>query len=130
MPTYPLLPLFRAADIMDETRRNKVAWSTVDIVTDRNNLRKLLSWVEGSNDDFRIDVQLGGTRTLLLQRWEPKTTEDGRQGYGATFERTVTRPAPGCERGTLSGHHRVIKYVSTQPESLFDLRLTHEVSGL
>lgn len=112
MDTYPLLPLFRASDIMDETRQNKVDWDTVDVVTDRNNLRKLLAWVEGSDNDFRIDLQLGGSWTLLLQRWEPITVEGAGPGYGDNFERAMTRPAPGCERGTLTGHHRVIKYVS------------------
>ena len=71
-----------------------------------------LNRLEGSDDDFRIDVQLGGRWTLLFQRWEPRTIEDAGPGYGDNFERVMTRPAPGCERGTLTGHHRIIKYVS------------------
>ena len=43
----------------------------VDLVTDRNNLRKLLSAVTGSGDrdeKFRINVQLIG-KTMLFTRW-------------------------------------------------------------
>ena len=101
-----LLPLFRAADVVAEEHTDvSVDWSSVDVVTDRNNLRKLLRWLQnpevpanngavaGSSDpskeaglsfvaareaalrDFRIDFQLGGRKTVLLHRWEKRTRE-------------------------------------------------------
>ena len=133
-----LLPLFRAADVVAEDAADtSVDWPAVDVVTDRNNLRKLLRWIqhpwsdapraggrEGSSNagtlpgvdplkDFRIDVQLGGRNTLLLHRWEKRTrelAEPPRSGCGINFERQSTTPAKGCERST--GHHRIVQYVS------------------
>ena len=137
-----LLPLFRAADVMArEIANNSIEWSDVDVVTDRNNLRKLLRWIQHPDNasdsavassragssaglpgldplkDFRIDVQLGGKKKLLFHRWEKRTqelAEPPRSGCGINFERGSTAPAAGCEHGT--GHHRVIQYVSEYAE--------------
>ena len=131
-----LLPLFRAADVVAEENADaSVYWPGVDVVTDRNNLRKLLRWIQHNDinnatpsygagastsfpavvplKDFRIDVQLGGRKTLLLHRWEKHTrelAEPPKSGCGINFERESTSAAAGCERGT--GYHRVVKYVS------------------
>ena len=141
-----LLPLFRAADVVaEQTADTPLDWSSVDIVTDRNNLRKLLRWIQhpssdtgrasgpsaGSSKvpaqsftgtigldplkDFRIDVQLGGKKTVLLHRWEKRTREQAqppRSGCGINFERESTRPAKGCQRST--GHHRITTYVGAR----------------
>lgn len=75
-PSYPLLPIFVAADIMEREGHSKVHWGSVDVVTDRNSLRKLLSFAEdASPKDFRIDLQLAGPWTMLLGRWEERTVE-------------------------------------------------------
>ncbi|GJE88252.1 hypothetical protein PsYK624_043350 [Phanerochaete sordida] len=115
-PSCPLLPLFRAADTMKERRGVDTVddWSAVDVVTDRNNLRKLLSWLGSGarREDFRIDVQLAGARTLLFQRWEPRASEivgEGR-GFGHSYEEHCTTTPPGLERWKSTGHHRVISY--------------------
>lgn len=113
MPDCPFVPLFRAVDTMEKERDgDKVDWSSVDIISDRNNLRKLLAWVQGGEEFFRIDVQLAGSWTMLLQRWEERPLEisDG-YGFGDSFELAATTPAPGCEDATLAGHHRIISYV-------------------
>lgn len=112
LPSQRLLPLFRAVDIMSE---DKVDWSTVDFVTDRNGLRNLLRWVnytgEESMREFRIDTQLVGKRTVLFNRWAPSNTENFLGfTFGFNFEKESTRPAPGCEGS--SSHHRIIQYVS------------------
>ena len=63
--------------------------------------------------DFRIDMQLGGTKTVLMHRWAPMTreyVEPPKAGCRANFERESTEAAPGCEKGT--GHFRIVKYVS------------------
>jgi hypothetical protein len=90
-------------------------WSTIDFVTDRNGLRKLLRWIGTPHPkEFRIDTQLAGKRTVLLNRWEKRTREslEGRKysTYGFSFEKASTKPAPNCEEST--GYHRIVKYVS------------------
>ncbi|KAH9175656.1 hypothetical protein EDB89DRAFT_328084 [Lactarius sanguifluus] len=110
---YPMLPLFAAADaIHDQEAAPPVDWSTVDVITDRNGLRKLLRWLDPSPGkavrDFRIDVQLVGTKTLVLRRWESPT--DGghiNRSYGHAFQAAMTRAAPDCPS---SGHYRVVAY--------------------
>ncbi|KAH9919325.1 uncharacterized protein B0H18DRAFT_1096175 [Fomitopsis serialis] len=102
MPSYPLYPLVRAVDII-----------AVDFVTDRNGLRKLLRWIneDGTAKEFRIDTQLAGRRTVLLNRWEKKTREMPSMQYstyGFSFERESTNKAPGCAQA--SGYHRIVKY--------------------
>lgn len=93
-------------------------WSSVDLVTDRNGLRKLLRWINGPTEewemrikDFRIDMQLAGEKTMLFSRWE-KRTEEEMSGYtfGFNFEKKTTVPAKDCEGS--AGHHRIIQYVS------------------
>ncbi|KAI0292832.1 hypothetical protein B0F90DRAFT_1644649 [Multifurca ochricompacta] len=112
MSEYPMLPLFVAADIIHDKKKAPVDWPTVDIVTDRNGLRKLLRWLNPSAGrevrDFRIDVELVGTKTVLLSRWEGQTRDppSGRS-FGFAFEAAMTRAAPGCP---TSGHHRAITY--------------------
>ena len=116
-PSYPLLPLFVAADTMESDGHPKTDWSSIDIITDRNNLRKLWSFTENpDSSDFRIDLELVGPWTVLMQRWEERSAEDvemrGFGGYGDSFEQKCTNAAPGCERAVFAGHHRVISYVS------------------
>ncbi|KAI9450773.1 hypothetical protein BJY52DRAFT_1125724 [Lactarius psammicola] len=111
---YPMLPLFAAADAIHGSKAAPapVDWPTVDVITDRNGLRKLLRWLNPSPGrevrDFRIDVQLVGTKTLVLGRWEGRTREPPTsRTYGFGFEDATTRAAPGCPS---SGHHRAITY--------------------
>ncbi|KAI0770637.1 hypothetical protein C8Q74DRAFT_1317829 [Fomes fomentarius] len=114
-----LLPIFRAVDVIyEEDADTSMDWSAVDFVTDRNGLRKLMRWIQHSPDnpeeqlkEFRIDLQLGGKKTVLMHRWEKRTRELSdrpRSGCGMNFEHASTTPAKGCKRGT--GHHRIIQY--------------------
>ena len=64
--------------------------------------------------DFRIDIQLGGAKTVLMHRWAPSAreyVEPPKGGCRANFERESTEAALGCEKG--AGHFRIVKYVST-----------------
>lgn len=112
MPKAVLLPLIMAVNKQAEMyKRPPFEWSSVDIVTDRNGLRKLTRWVVGEEvRDFRIDLQLAGENTVLMNRWEKRNREifSGRT-YGFSFERASTIPAPACKDST--GHHRIITYV-------------------
>lgn len=114
MPSAVLHPLVVAVNKKTEDEGNPpFDWSSVDFVTDRNGLRKLMRWI-GQKDvkDFRIDMQLAGEKTVLFNRWEKRTREqfNGRS-FGFNFEKESTTPAPGCKSST--GHHRIVTYVSS-----------------
>lgn len=113
-----LVPIFEAIDTLDVSdKRVPMQWSSVDFVTDRNNLMKLIAFVDPAcgkkyRKEFRIDVELAGPWTILFRRWEERTSVGSNGlGFGDSFEHAISRPAPGCERGTLAGHHRVVTYV-------------------
>lgn len=110
VPAYPLLPLVAAVQHMHPD----FAFPNIDVVTDRNSLRKLLRWIRGRESDatvkdFRIDVQMSG-RTMLFTRRETKTKELSNRAYGIGFERACTSAPPGQAIQRQTGHHRVIKY--------------------
>jgi hypothetical protein len=75
----PLIPMFAAIDDLGGYN-----FKGLDLVTDRNNLRKLLRWATGvaTGNDFRIDVDLAG-QTCLFTRCEEKDAEvvEGFKGY-------------------------------------------------
>jgi hypothetical protein len=105
--TSPLTPIFAA---IDNLHKEKYEYPTLDIVSNRNNLRKLLRWATGDRDGFRIDIDLVG-QTCLFTRHEEKDSEQvvGFKGFGHEYEKAATRFAPGCEQAT--GHHRIISIV-------------------
>jgi hypothetical protein len=112
MPSMPLLPLFKAVDYFPKAKgESGVDWASVDIVSDRKNLRNLLHWATGSCRGFRIDMQLAGKHTMLFNSWSdrPRVRADP-ASFGYNFEKASTAAARGCERTT--GHHRIITYVS------------------
>jgi hypothetical protein len=93
----PLLPIFIAVDSMTPTAH--IDWPSIDFVTDRHNLRTLLSWANGSGGKFRVDTQLGGQKTVLLKIWAPQLIEASSNpgSFHFNFEKEATRPAYGCE---------------------------------
>ena len=116
LPTSPLLPIFRAVDAMkaDNHGAGNTEWAKLDFITDRNNLRSLLRWLNDatrSAAEFRIDAQLAGKKTVLLTRWE-KRNHESMSGvtFGNEFKKACTQYIDGHENG--AGHHRIIRYVS------------------
>ncbi|RPD56671.1 hypothetical protein L227DRAFT_656019 [Lentinus tigrinus ALCF2SS1-6] len=157
-----LLPLFHAVDALaadsippDAVNESAIDWTTVDFVTDRNNLRKLVRWIRDGpypavspsnalspsgadtpvsseasptetvsitstfsdlatwdqRKDFRIDMQLGGTSTVLMHRWAAfarEWVEPPKAGCRLNFERENTAAVPGCEES--GGHYRIVQY--------------------
>ncbi|KAF4475425.1 hypothetical protein CGGC5_v015998 [Colletotrichum fructicola Nara gc5] len=82
--------------------------SDVDVVSDRNNIRKLLRFVQASSSEgFEIKAEIAGKKTLLFTRVEEQPTETIRtfKGFGHNFERTYTKGLTGS-----TGHHRIISY--------------------
>lgn len=121
-PDAPLLPLFEAVDEVQSSNGTVFDWVSADFISDRNGLRKLIRWAEASAklNDFRIDVELVGYRTILLGRWEPRTLDEATHwAFGFGFEHATTNAATGCEEGT--GHHRIVTYVCFRRCSPFRL---------
>lgn len=114
-----MLPLFVAVDVAEAKHDSAtLRWGDLDFITDRNNLLKLLGFVDPklakkAKKPLRIDIDLVGAGTVLLHRWEERyaVQSDG-MGFGDSFERESTTPGPGCEAATLAGHARIISYVS------------------
>lgn len=121
-----LVPLIEAVEIINRRQMEPTFdWSSVDFVTDRNGLRKLLRWVGSSESSkslhFRIDTQLAGDKTVLLNYWEEWDRESSggwQANYGHNFETKVTDTAAGCEGS--SGHHRIVTYVSCKLLLFYD----------
>ncbi|KAG7290748.1 hypothetical protein NEMBOFW57_000751 [Staphylotrichum longicolle] len=98
------LPLFRALAIENP----EYDIGDVDLVTDRNNIRKLLRFVQGSSSKpFKIEVEIAGDKTALFTRVEEQTTEtiSGFKGYGHNFEKAYTKIPTGS-----TAHHRIVGY--------------------
>lgn len=109
-PESPLEPLFRALYIENPS----FDVSAVDVISDRNNIRKLLSFVDPSSDphgvkDFSMRMEFVNG-TAILHREETKTQEfigpDEFRGFGHEFEKAYTRN----EIPLSTGHHRVVSY--------------------
>ncbi|KAM6494253.1 hypothetical protein JOM56_010614 [Amanita muscaria] len=101
-----LLPLLVAADMNEEA--DTFDWAAVDFLTDRNALRKILRWTaaEGARD-FRIDLQLAGKKTILMTRWDNKTTE---AFLGFTYGFNYFNACTSKGHPESTGHHRIINY--------------------
>ncbi|KAI0070367.1 hypothetical protein K474DRAFT_1713391 [Panus rudis PR-1116 ss-1] len=113
IPNMPMLPMFRAADFLTSRGQTRgILWKEVDFVTERNSLRKLLRFIDGKYNmgwEFRMDTQLLGVRTILLQRWQESSRQDVYPySYGTNFEKEITQAADGCEGS--GSHFRAIKY--------------------
>ncbi|KIH86555.1 hypothetical protein SPBR_08495 [Sporothrix brasiliensis 5110] len=109
-PDSPLEPLFRALYVEHPSFDIR----SVDIVTDRNNMRKLLAFVNPSmnryaKEPFTIQTEVNNT-TVIFCRAETDTTQVilpwEFRGYGHEFEKAYTTEQ--ITGGT--GHHRIISY--------------------
>lgn len=102
----PLIPIFAAIDSMHIDFR----YRELDLITDRNSLRKLLRCIDQQYDKtFRIDVDLLG-KTCLLTRCEETLTDTINEfrGYGHEYELAATKPCQGSEKEI--SHYRIISY--------------------
>ncbi|OBT60334.1 hypothetical protein VE03_10339 [Pseudogymnoascus sp. 23342-1-I1] len=109
-PDSPLEPLFRALCITNPSFDIR----SIDVVTDRNNIRKLLSFINPSMtrnglETFTINIEVT-KNTAIFCRDETTTHEfigpDEFRGYGREFERVYTTR----QIGASTGHHRIITY--------------------
>lgn len=108
IPDYPFEVVFQAAELMNPT----VRFDEIDVLTNRNSLRKFFDFCKGRvQDSFRVNLHLVHD-TLIIERCVKSTTEflygSGNSGFGHNFEKAVTRLPQGL--GNSSGHHRVLQY--------------------
>ncbi|CAE6446495.1 unnamed protein product [Rhizoctonia solani] len=132
----PLEPIFRSIEVSQQVIGNtsfSLSELQADVVTDRNNLRKLSAMVgdmrsnanlaPSKNREFRIDAQLAPNgRTLLLTRYSKelrRMISHGGAGYGANFEHATTISNPISlpnqgrrESGNFlpTSYHRIARY--------------------
>jgi len=109
-PDSPLEPLFRALYIANPSFDIR----SIDVVTDRNNIRKLLSFVNpGSTrnglETFTINIEVTKD-TAIFCRDETATHEyiglHEFRGFGHEFEKAYTT----SQISGSTGHHRIISY--------------------
>ncbi len=84
-PSSPLEPFFRALYTQNPSFKIKV----VDLVTDRNNVRKLLGFVKGSSSEAsKIQVEIAYGKITLFTRIEDKPKEmiQDFRGFRHNFE--------------------------------------------
>ncbi|KAJ2987686.1 hypothetical protein NUW58_g4367 [Xylaria curta] len=124
-PDFPLEPLFIAL----YTTQPSFDILSTDVVTDRNNLRKLLAFI-GAGDEgdalkpFTFDIEIH-KNTALFSRAEASNQEfirpDEFRGFGHEFEKAYTRN----QIDGSTGHHRVISYRFGDMEFI----VRHETDG-
>jgi len=107
-PQIPLEPLLQALYIT----KPSFDLNKVQIITDRNNLRKLFEVVCGeSHRDFEIAVEIVNN-TALFTRLEQCTSEvigsQDFRGYGHEFEKEFTKYPSSVKAST--SHHRIVTY--------------------
>jgi hypothetical protein len=106
-PLSPLIPLVASVEYWSPS----FDLSTVDIVTDRSNLTKLVNWIMNSHfyKDFRIDLDVSGRKTVLFTRWEGSAHYPIGNGYTETFKWITT--VSDRSRNDRFGHLRMVTYV-------------------
>lgn len=109
-PDSPMEPLFRALYMT----RPSFDISAISVVTDRNNIRKLVSFVmvdlnQERPDSFTMNVEMVKD-TALFCRNSPLNQEhigmNEFRGYGHEFERAYTK----SQIPHSTGHHRILSY--------------------
>ena len=117
--------LFTAVDLMGTS----ISWPEIDIISNRRALRLLFNWIQGEKDEFRIDLQPLGPRTLLLCEIKQDFSWQN-PGYGVVFEDKTTVPVPGTEKGLE--HTRIVNYVrhnaSTELDNPFNVQTSNRTS--
>ncbi|CAO2652933.1 Nn.00g023440.m01.CDS01 [Neocucurbitaria sp. VM-36] len=108
VPKYPFEPAFQAMSIMNPN----IPLDEVDLIVNRNSLRKLLDFASGKRQDpFCMGLHMVKD-TLFITRKEKHARMmihgAANSGYGHNFEEAFTRPENGLDRS--SSHHRVIRY--------------------
>ncbi|KAG6022624.1 hypothetical protein E4U40_004487 [Claviceps sp. LM458 group G5] len=110
LPGSQMAPMFTALSITNPSFNVQ----SVDVISDRNNIRKLLSFIKPGldgdlNKQFTIKLELVG-KTLLLGRRETAVTRyiepNSFRGYGHEFEKAYTT----SQIGGSTSHYGIVSY--------------------
>ncbi|KAG6053484.1 hypothetical protein E4U17_004653 [Claviceps sp. LM77 group G4] len=110
LPGSQMAPMFTALSITNPSFNVR----SVDVISDRNNIRKLLSFIRPGmdgdvNEQFTIKLELVGN-TLLLGRCETAVTRyiepNSFRGYGHEFEKAYTT----SQIGGSTSHYGIVSY--------------------
>jgi hypothetical protein len=105
VPRHQFEPVFQALAVMNPTAQ----FNNVDIVVNRNSLRKFLAFVSFNRGEGQFHVDLTMVHnTLFIGRKEAKAKPQNKRGYGHNFESEFTTDDP--ELPEAEGHHRVVRY--------------------
>ena len=101
----PFEPMFHAINVMNPDFQ----FHNVDVIADRNNLRKLLECVAGKkNGPWRLDLHVIQNTLIIIKKDVSFWKRANIDGYGSNFEQAFTTPGEGMEDAT--SHYRVIRY--------------------
>ena len=107
-PQSPYAPFFECL----LTLQPNLDMTTICVITDRNSLRKLLTFASANaRDPFRIDVEMVGDTMILVRRENSNVRhirKDDDQGYGHEFEKAFSTFDKDLQ-GSRS-HHRIVQY--------------------
>jgi len=101
-PAYPLESLFAAVSVCTP----EFDFGNVDLVTDRNNLRKLARFAV-NDPDLDSNFTINGLRigdTMIFERVDPEDELPRYPGFGHDFEKKFTNNASGLI------YHRVVSF--------------------
>ncbi|KAG6101924.1 hypothetical protein E4U30_000701 [Claviceps sp. LM220 group G6] len=110
LPASPMAPILRAIFATDPT----FDVQTIDVITDRHNIRKLLAYIKPGSDrdkggSFTMRLELV-RNTLLLCRLDLPSTEyiqpHEYRGHGHEYEKAYTTK----QFDGTAGHHRMVSY--------------------
>ncbi|KAM0790113.1 hypothetical protein ACM66B_005439 [Microbotryomycetes sp. NB124-2] len=107
-PESPLAPLVAAI----KTLEPNYDFKSINVITDRINLRRLLNWASPDNaaehKDFRIDLDRVGN-TLFMTRWEP-TNEGSKAAIEQAFKKeALSDPTCYPEDKEVGQHNRIVE---------------------
>ncbi|KAF7858967.1 hypothetical protein EAF04_009008 [Stromatinia cepivora] len=109
---------------------------SMDLIIDRNVLRKLLDFVGGKVDQpWELNIEMV-RNTMVFEKNEQGVTRYSSQGYGIPFERAFLRYEDDSLKGT-SGHYRMAAYeiggmkwmVRFEVDGCYDVRSTKDLTG-
>ncbi|KAG6114824.1 hypothetical protein E4U14_001194 [Claviceps sp. LM454 group G7] len=110
LPGSPMAPIFRATFTTDPSFDVR----PMDVISDRHNIRKLLSFIDpgserNKSDPFNLKLEMVRNSLLLCRHEKVVTRYIGRdvfQGYGHEFEKAYTT----SQIDGSAGHYRMVSY--------------------
>ncbi|KAH7087975.1 hypothetical protein BKA62DRAFT_180411 [Auriculariales sp. MPI-PUGE-AT-0066] len=84
-------------------------FTKLDVVVERNTLRRLLRWATRKKQDFSIHVDVIG-KTIILMRTTEENRMNARYNFGISFESQFTQINGPLQDDLSASHYRIIQY--------------------